>query len=87
MSEPLRTEVTVMDPRGLHMRVATEITRASRAFKSTLKITAGKRTADAKSPLSMMSLAAPTGTKLVISADGEDAQTALDCLVKVLSTP
>lgn len=87
MSELLTKEVTVMDQRGLHMRVATEITRASRAFSARIQIVAGQRVADAKSPLSMMSLAAPHGTKLLLKADGEDAAQALNCLEELLSTP
>lgn len=87
MSEPLTTEVTIQDQRGLHMRVATEITRASRTFSARIRISSGKRTADAKSPLSMMGLAAPFGTKLLITAEGDDADQALRCLTELLSTP
>ncbi|MBO7741303.1 MAG: HPr family phosphocarrier protein [Victivallales bacterium] len=87
MSEPLTTEVTVQDQRGLHMRVATEITRASRAFTAQIRIHAGSRVADAKSPLSMLSLSAPCGTKLRITADGDDAAEALRSLEALLSTP
>ena len=44
-----------------------------------IKLTAKGKTVDAKSILMIMSLGLTQGTELTISAEGDDAQAALDC--------
>lgn len=72
----------VRDPNGLHLKVASEISRACAKFSSTrVTITAGNgRTADARSPLALLTLGASAEQLLVIAAQGPDAQAALAAL-------
>jgi phosphotransferase system HPr (HPr) family protein len=49
-------------------------------FQSRLRVQAGGKDADAKSILGVLALGARGGTPLTLSADGSDAEQALDAL-------
>ncbi len=72
---------------GLHARAAANLVRVAGRFQSTLTIYRldGNVEADAKSILSILTLAASRGTKLRIVAHGIDEQEALDAVVGLFS--
>jgi phosphocarrier protein HPr len=77
--------LTVKGQLGLHARAAAKLVRVASGFQSRLSIERvdGSATADAKSILSVLMLAAARGTKLRVVADGDDeaeAMVALDGL-------
>src|SRR5688500_20367689 len=67
---------------GLHARAAANLVRVAGRFKSSLTIhrLAGDLEADAKSILSILTLAARRGTELRVVAHGGDAEEALDAV-------
>lgn len=64
--------LTVKGQLGLHARAAAKLVRVASGFQSRLSIERldGSATADAKSILSVLMLAAARGTKLRVVADG-----------------
>jgi phosphotransferase system HPr (HPr) family protein len=64
----------------LHARPAADFVRTAMGFSSTLTVVAGEREADAKSLLAILALGAKRGTTLRLTADGDDADAALDAL-------
>lgn len=72
---------------GLHARAAANLVRVASQFKSrlTLQRLDGNAEADAKSILSILTLAASRGTDLKIVASGEDEQEALEAVVGLFS--
>ena len=73
---------------GLHARAAANLVRVASRFKSTLtlqRLDGTNAEADAKSILSVLSLAASRGTGLRIVASGVDEQEALDAVVGLFS--
>lgn len=72
---------------GLHARAAANLVRVAGRFQSVLTIHRldGNVEADAKSILSILTLAASRGTKLRIVAHGIDEQEALDAVVGLFS--
>ena len=72
---------------GLHARAAANLVRVASQFKSTLTLQRldGSAEADAKSILSILTLAASRGTDLRISAVGDDEQEALDAVVGIFT--
>ena len=72
---------------GLHARAAANLVRVASQFKSSLTIQRldGNAEADAKSILSILTLAASRGTDLKIVASGEDEQEALEAVVSLFS--
>lgn len=74
----LEGTVTIVNPLGLHARAAAQLVRLAGKFKSRIIIYRPESGvfADAKSILSLLTLAAPIGTELGIRAEGDDASEA-----------
>ena len=64
----------------LHARPAAEFVRTAMGFGSKLTVAAGEREADAKSLLAILALGAKRGSTLRLTADGDDADAAVDAL-------
>ncbi|HEU4835880.1 MAG TPA: phosphoenolpyruvate--protein phosphotransferase [Pyrinomonadaceae bacterium] len=79
--------VQVTSRLGLHARAAANLVRLASQFQSSLTLYRldGHAEADAKSILSILSLAASRGTELKVVAQGADEQEALDALVGLFS--
>jgi phosphocarrier protein HPr len=79
--------VQIVNRLGLHARAAAKLVRTANGFKSALRLERADRSssADAKSILSVLMLAASRGTELVVTADGDDEQDALDALCRMIS--
>jgi phosphotransferase system HPr (HPr) family protein len=73
--------VRLPDDVDLHARPAARLVRLAMGFEATVHVFAGDRRADAKSLLAVLGLGARRGTALRLSADGPDADIALDALV------
>jgi len=67
---------------GLHARAAAKVVRLAQSFDSAMELTRvdNGTTADAKSILSVLMLAAGRGTELRASADGIDEDAAVNAL-------
>ena len=76
----ITAEVIVQDRHGLHLRCASELARLAGGFASALHLTNGRRTADAKSMLGLITLAAVHGTRLRVTARGNDAAEAMSAV-------
>lgn len=79
--------VTVTGRLGLHARAAAKLVRVASRFKSDLRLERhdGSTSADAKSILSVLMLAASSGTKLRVIAEGTDEEEAIGALADVFS--
>nr|MDT0657359.1 HPr family phosphocarrier protein [Micromonospora sp. DSM 115978] len=83
---PTRT-VTVGSASGLHARPAALFVAAAAAAPVPVTIRTGDRPAvPARSMLSVLALGARQGTEVVLEADGEGAEAALDELATLLAT-
>lgn len=74
----------ITDPEGIHARPAGALVKAAGAFTS--KITIGKdgKDVDAKRIFGIMGLAAKQGQEIVLKADGEDEDAAIEGLCTFL---
>ena len=75
-------QVVVTNRLGLHARAAAQLVRMANSFQSVLRLERmdGSATADAKSILSVLMLAASRGTELRLSAEGADEREAASAL-------
>jgi len=78
--------VTVAHKLGLHARAAARFVHIASRFQSHVNVSRGSQTMDGKSIMGILLLAASTGTVLLLSADGEDEQAALDALCGFIET-
>ena len=81
MNTPLLTRtVTVRNPLGLHARPANLLARLAGQFESKILVGLNGEEVDCKSILSLLTLGAGQGTELSLSAEGTDAQEALQSI-------
>ncbi|MDR2592617.1 MAG: HPr family phosphocarrier protein [Chitinispirillales bacterium] len=76
-------DVTVVNKLGIHARPAGSIVRAASTFKSKVELVKDGNTADAKSIMNVMMLAASKGTVISVRADGEDEQEAVQAVISL----
>jgi phosphotransferase system HPr (HPr) family protein len=62
---------------GLHIRVATALVGLARRFRSSITLEKNGVTADARSMLALLMLAAQKGSRILVTAVGEDEVEAL----------
>jgi phosphocarrier protein HPr len=79
--------VKIINPLGLHARAAAQLVRLAGKFKSKIKLVRmdNEVMADAKSILSVLTLAASKGTELNLTVDGADETEAVDALEELIS--
>jgi phosphotransferase system HPr (HPr) family protein len=77
--------VAIQNTVGLHARPASLFVQTAKRHKSEVRVSCNERSANAKSILSVLALGAGKGSELIIQADGEDADDALDALYALVS--
>lgn len=84
----LERRVVIVNRLGLHARAAARLVRTACAFRSELRLERADRSAsaEAKSILSVLMLAASRGTELSVTANGEDEEEALQALCELIET-
>jgi phosphocarrier protein len=73
-------EVVVGIEQGLHARPADLVAREARKWQSRIELVAERQRADGKSILDLLTLAAESGTRLVVEATGPDAREAVEAI-------
>jgi phosphocarrier protein HPr len=76
-------EIQVTNKLGLHARPAAMLVQMASKFKSEIWLKKEDVEANAKSILSVMMLAAEVGSSVIIRAEGEDEEQALETLAKM----
>ena len=81
------TEATVeiINERGLHARASAKFVKPASAFDAEVRVSKDDSTVDARSIMGLMMLAAGVGSTIDISAEGPQAQEALDALVALVA--
>lgn len=77
----VKGKFVVSNDRGLHTRPSTELVKCASSFKSQVYLVYQKQYVNAKSLLGILMLAATRGAKIVIEAEGEDAEEAVQSIV------
>jgi phosphotransferase system HPr (HPr) family protein len=79
--------VKVVNPLGLHARAAAQLVRLAGKYRSliTLRRKDSGAFANAKSILSVLALAAPIGTMLLIEVDGSDEHEAFEAVMSLFA--
>lgn len=81
--------ITVRNRLGLHARAAARLVRTAGAFRSSVRLERAddrNASADAKSILSVLMLAASRGTELRATAEGADEREALGAVCALISS-
>lgn len=76
---------TITDPEGIHARPAGELVKAVKGFSSNITISKDGKEVDAKRIFGIMGLAVKQGQEIIMRADGEDEEQAIDVIEKFLT--
>jgi phosphocarrier protein HPr len=77
-------EATVGPEEGIHGRPAAQFIKAAKRFSSQIVVIKGDREVNAKSVMKMTGLA-KKGERIIIRAEGDDAEEAVETLAQLIS--
>lgn len=77
--------VTVVNKLGIHARPAAEIVKTASRFRSDITIVRDDMEVNGKSIMGVMMLAAERGAIIVVRAEGEDSDAALDAIAALVA--
>lgn len=84
----VKSEVKIVNRLGLHARAAAQLVRLAENFESSIVLQLSEnnsKSADAKSILSILTLAAARGTVLIVEVAGKDEQKALAAVEEIFA--
>jgi phosphocarrier protein HPr len=76
---------TVGPEEGLHARPAAEFVKKAKQFTAEIKVVKDGREVNAKSSMQVMTLGAKKDNEIVIRAEGNDAEEAVEALAELIS--
>jgi len=79
-------KVKIKNALGLHARPATMIAKLLQPTKSTVSFTYKRETINARSIMSILMLAATKNTQIIITVEGEDAESTLALLIEAFES-
>jgi len=78
-------EVEIINERGLHARASAKFVKTAAQFDADIRVSRDGQTVDAQSIMGLMMLAAGIGTVIEITAEGPDAEGAIETLVQLIN--
>lgn len=76
--------VVIENEQGLHARPAELLARLARQFQSHVEVIRDDRRVEASSIMDLLTLGAVQGTSLIVAAEGDDAEQAVDALARLV---
>lgn len=80
----LTEEIEIINKLGLHARSAAKLVNTANSFASKITIHYAGQTADAKSIMSLMMLAAAQGSVITVNCEGDDQQAAMQAVQELI---
>ena len=77
--------LSIVNPLGLHARAAGKFVNLAKTFESEVYLSREGDPVDGKSIMSVMLLAAPVGSEVLLSVDGPDAEEAFEALSNLIN--
>ena len=81
----IRTSTTINNKLGLHARASAKLTKLAGSYPCDIYISRGERRVNAKSIMGVMMLAAGIGSEVVVEANGEREQEAVDAILLLIA--
>src|SRR5262249_18528507 len=84
---PLRRVVRVINPNGLHPRLADRFLRTPKQFACSITVWNGELKADGRNIFDLIMLIVMPDSEVILEVEGPDAQHAVEPLAEVLGSP
>ncbi len=75
---------TIVNRLGLHARAAAQLVQTANQFSSDVNLIKEDIEVNGKSIMGILLLAAPQGTEIRVTVDGDDEQQAMDVIAKLI---
>ena len=76
--------VEIINERGLHARASAKFVKLASSFDAEIQVSKDDNTVDARSIMGLMMLAAGIGSTIDITAEGPEAQAAVEALCELV---
>ena len=83
--ETVHADLEIINQLGLHARAAARFVETASRFTAEVTVANGEESVSGKSILGLMMLAAGQGTQLALTANGPDAEQAVDALAELVA--
>jgi len=80
-----QTELEIVNKLGLHARASAKLTQTASRFAAEIWLSRNGRRVNAKSIMGVMMLAAAKGAKVLLEAEGDDAEAALAAITELVA--
>lgn len=80
-----RRTVEIVNERGLHARASAKFVKLAASFEAEVQVSRDGSTVDARSIMGLMMLAAGIGSTIEISAEGVEAEAAVEALAELVA--
>lgn len=77
-------ELTIQNKLGIHARPAAQFVKTASKFASEIRVEKDGEEVDGKSIMGLMMLAAGNGSVIIVAAEGEDEDAALEALTDLI---
>jgi len=81
----VRATAEIVNKRGLHARASAKFVTAVARFKSEVTVSRDGTSVSGRSIMGLMMLGAPLGSSIDITAEGPDAEEAIDALLALIA--
>ncbi len=78
-------DIDIINKLGLHARAAAKLVKLSSSFQCSIDIEKDGQRVNSKSIMGVMMLAASCGSQVIVRADGEDEQAAIDAITDLIN--
>ena len=85
MAVSVEREFDILNRLGLHARAAAQLVRVANGFASEIHVMKDGMVVNGKSIMGVLMLAAPKDTKILVSANGEDAEEAVMAIGELIA--
>ena len=85
MSERAAATLGICNARGLHARASAKFVKLASSFESEIHVTRDGVTVDARSIMGLLMLGAGIGCSIDVSAEGPDAEEAMEALTDLVA--
>lgn len=79
-------EVTIENEHGFHARPVMQFVDLANRYQSAITVAKSDQVVDGKCPMEIMLLEAVQGTRLRLTAEGPDAEEAIEALAKLIQS-
>ena len=79
-----RLEFTIVNRLGLHARAAAQLVQTANRFRCDITVAKDDEEVNGKSIMGILMLAAPKGSQIIVTTNGEDEQQAMEAVGQLI---